>query len=167
MFELSSIVIGNKTEYQTGKDLNKWAEKAYNENKWLIFLIHGIDGDGGYSPIESFELENHFRYVQSYEDRYWSATFKDVSKYILEANSLVIEDNENEEGNIIINVSCEYTSKITKLDFPITISRTIDSKCKKPIILNENNSKEIKKRIILDKIIFDVVPGEKYILKCE
>jgi oligosaccharide reducing-end xylanase len=167
MFELSSIVIGNKTEYQTGKDLNKWAEKAYNENKWLIFLIHGIDGDGGYSPIESFELENHFRYVQSYEDRYWSATFKDVSKYILEANSLVIEDNENEEGNIIITVFCEYTSKITKLDFPITISRTIDSKSKKPKILNENNSKEIKKRIILDKIIFDVVPGEKYILNCE
>ena len=32
MFELSSIVIGNKTEYKTGKDLNKWAEKSYNEN---------------------------------------------------------------------------------------------------------------------------------------
>ena len=83
---------------------------------------------------------------QSYEDRYWSAAFKDVSKYILEANSLVIEDNENEEGNIIINVSCEYTSKITKLDFPITISRTIGTNCLNPIILNYNNLKVIKKK---------------------
>ena len=167
MFELSSFVIGNKTEYITGKDLNNLAIKAFEENKWLVFLIHGIDDDGGYSPIESLEFEYHLRYVKSYEDRYWVATFKDVSKYILEANSLIIEDKENEDGNIIIDVSCEYITKITKLDFPITISRTIDSKCLKPIIVNEKNLKEIKKRIIIDKIIFDVVPGEKYNLKCE
>ena len=167
MFELSSIVIGNKTEYKSGRDLNKLVEKAFEENKWIVFLIHGIDGDGGYSPIDSYEFESHLRYVKSYEDRYWVATFKDVSKYILEANSLIIKDNKNEEGDIIIEVSCEYTTNITKLDFPLTISRTISSNCLKPIVLNYNNLKVIKKRIILDKIIFDVVPGEKYILKCE
>ena len=167
MFELSSIIIGNKTEYKTGKDLNKWADKAFEENKWLIFLIHGIDGDGGYSPIESFELEYHLRYIKSYEDRYWVATFKDISKYILEANSLIIEESENERGEIIIDVSCEYITKITKLNFPITVSRKIDESCIKPIIVNGNNLKEIKKRIILDQIIFDVIPGEKYILKCD
>ena len=165
MFELSSIVIGNKTEYQTGKDLNKWADKAYEEKKWLIFLIHGIDGDGGYSPIESFEFEYHLRYIKSIEDLYWVATFKDVSKYILEANSLIIKESKNSKGDIIIDVSCEYTTKITNLDIPITVSRKIDSACLNPIILKENE--KMKKRIILDTIIFDVIPGEKYILKCE
>ena len=31
MFELSSIIIGNKTEYQLGKDLDDWVEKAFEE----------------------------------------------------------------------------------------------------------------------------------------
>lgn len=167
MFELSSIVIGNKTEYISGRDLNNIVQRVFEEQKWVVFLIHGIDGDGGYSPIDSFELENHFRYVQSYEDRYWVATFRDVSKYILEANSLIIEEKENDKGEIIIDVSCEYKTQITKLDFPITISRKINSNCLKPIILNEKDSKQIRIRIILDKIIFNVVPEEKYILKCE
>ena len=167
MFELSSIVIGNQTEYKTARDLNNLAKKAYEEKKWLIFLIHGIDGDGGYSPIESFEFENHLRYIKSIEDLYWVATFKEVSKYILEANSLIIKETKNDERGIIIDVSCQYTTKITKLDAPITVSRTIDSTCLNPIIINQNNFKEMKKRIILNKIIFDVIPGEKYILKCE
>ena len=165
MFKLSSIIIGNKAKYQTGRDLNKLVQKAYEEKKWIIFLIHGIDEDGGSSPIKSFEFESHLRYVKSYEDLYWVATFKDVSKYILEANSLIIKENKNKEGNIIIDVSCEYTTKITKLDVPITVSRIIDSTCLKPIILNKKGI--IINKIILGKIIFDVIPGEKYILKCK
>ena len=168
MFELSSIVIGNVTDYKTGNDLSKWVDRAFDEKKWVIFLIHGIDGDGGYSPIESFELDIHFKYVKDNEDKFWVATFKDVSKYILEANSLIInESSELEEGNTIIEVSCEYESKITKLDFPVTISREIDSKCSKPTIFNERTSEEVKTRVKYNKLIFDVVPGEKYILKCE
>ena len=166
MFELSSIVIGNKTEYQFGKDLDNWVDKAFEEKKWVIFLIHGIDGDGGYSPIESFELDEHFRYVKKNEGKFWVGTFKDISKYILEANSLVIEENKNEDGNVVIDVSCEYKTQITKLNYPVTVSRKFDSGCDKPIIVSEKDL-EVKSRYNSDRIIFDVIPGEKYILKCQ
>lgn len=167
MFELSSIIIGNKTEYEFAEDLNKWVDKAFEEKKWVIFLIHGIDNDGGYSPIKSSEFDLHLKYVKQNIGRYWVGTFRDVSKYILEANSLVIEENKDEEGNILIEVSCQYETKITKLNFPVTISRKIDSKCAKPKILNENDQEEIKKIINNGKIIFDVIPGQKYIIKCD
>lgn len=130
-------------------------------------MIHGIDGDGGYSPIESIELDKHFKYVKENENKFWIGTFKDISKYILEANSLVIEENKNEEGNIIIDVTCEYTTKITELNYPVTILRKFNLGCKKQIVLNKKNLKEINHRYDSNGIIFDVIPGEKYLLKCD
>ena len=166
MFELSSIGIGNESSYETAKDLNKWVDKAYKQKKWVVFLIHGIDHDGGYSTFDSFELELHFKYVSKNIEKFWVATFRDVSKYILEANSLVIKEINNEGGIITIDVSCEYSTTVTKLDHPVTVSRAIDSSCKNPTILKESDKNEIKIRVEEDKIIFDVIPGERYHLKC-
>ena len=166
IFELSSIGIGNESEYQTSKDLNEWVDKAYIQRKWVVFLIHGIDGDGGYSTFDSFELDLHFKYVSKNIDKFWVATFRDVSKYILEANSLVIKESKNEEGNTIIDVSCNYSTSVTKLDFPVTISREIDSNCFFPNIIRESDKSGVSTKIISNKITFNVVPGEKYLLRC-
>ena len=165
MFDLSSFGIGNESNYKTAEDLNNLVDKAYEQKKWIIFLIHGIDNDGGYSHFDSFELENHFQYVTKNEKKFWVATFKDASKYILEANSLIISENKDDEDNIIIEVSTEYKTDITKLDFPVTVSRLLDEKWKEVTILKEDDLSEIESEIKEDKIIFDVVPGEKYILK--
>ena len=166
MFELSSIGIGNESDYQTAESLNKWVDKAYKKKKWVMFLIHAIDHDGGYSSFDSFELELHFKYVKKNEDKFWVATFKDVSKYILEANSLVIEESNGEAGMTRIKVSCEYTTTVTKLDFPVTVSRKYDQSCQKPTIIKESDKSPIDIRIESDKMIFNVVPEENYILTC-
>ena len=107
----------------------------------IIFLIHGIDNDGGFSPLETIELENHFKYVTENENNFWVATFKDVTKYILEANSLIILENKKDENNIEIEVSIEYKTDITTLDVPITVSRKLNDKCQKVDILRESDLK--------------------------
>jgi len=166
MFELSSIGIGNESSYTTAEDLNKWVDKAYKKKKWVVFLIHGIDNDGGYSTFDSFELELHFKYVKKNEDKFWVATFKDASKYILEANSLIIEESKGEAGMTIIKVSCEYSTTVTKLDFPVTVARKYEPSCQKPTIIKESDKSPIDVRIESDKMIFNVVPGENYIWTC-
>jgi oligosaccharide reducing-end xylanase len=166
MFDISSIIIGDQTDFKTGKDLNNWADRAFDEKKWVMFLIHGIDGDGGYSPIDSYELELHLKYVSKNIDKFWVGTFRDISKYILEANSIIIEENNHEGGMKTISVSCQYTTTITKLDFPVTVSRIIEPNCKNPTILRESDKSEVNIRTISNKIIFDVIPGEKYQFTC-
>ena len=54
----------------------------------------------------------------------------------MEANSLVIEENKNEEGNIIIDASYQYKTKITELNYPVTVSRKFNSKYNNSIVLN-------------------------------
>ena len=168
MFDLSSFGIGNESNHQTGEDLNEIVDKAVEQKKWVVFLIHGVDFDDGdaYSPFEASELEKHFQYVTK-KDNFWVATFKDVSKYILEANSLNIFENLNMEGNTIIRVTTGYKTDITKLDVPVTVSRVVDEQYKKVNIIRESDNNSIHVEMKNGKIIFDVVPGEKYIMKCE
>ena len=165
MFDLSSFGIGDQSSFQTAEDLNNLVKGGLEQKKWTVFLIHGIDDDGGYSPISSLELEKHFEYVA--KNDFWVATFRDVSKYILEANSLVIEESTDDEGNTVIDVSVEYKTTITKLDVPVTVSRLLDAKCPKVSIIKANDLLEIKTKVIDEKVIFDVIPNEKYIMTCE
>ena len=165
MLDISSIVIGSASGYNTAKDLNGLVDKALERKEWVVFLIHGIDNQA-FSPLDSFELEIHLKYVIK-KDSFWVATFKDISKYILEANSLIILENKNKNGDIVIEVSTEYKTKLTVLDFPVTVSRKLDEKCKKVIIINKNDSSKIDVEIKDGKAIFDVIPDEKYILKCQ
>ena len=164
MYILSSIGIGSESDYKRAEDINALADLALKEKKWLVFLIHGIDNQA-YSPFDSLELEKHIKYVLK-DDNIWVATFKDISKYILEANSLIIKENKNEEGDTIIEVSTGYKTDLTKLDVPVTVARVLDDKCENVVISKENYLDEIDKQIESGRVIFDVVPGEKYIMKC-
>ena len=76
-------------------------------------------------------------------------------------------ENKNEDGDIVIDVSTEYKTELTVLDIPVTVSRKMDEKCKKVIIINENDSSKIDVEIKDGKAIFDVITDEKYILKCQ
>ena len=167
LFDLGSFPIGNAYNIKTAEDLNNIVDKGLEQKKWTVFLIHGIDDDWGFSTLETVELESHFKYVVKNEDYFWVATFKDVTKYILEANSLTILENKKDEKNIEIEISAEYKTDITKLDVPVTISKKLDNTCRKVNILKESDLEKVKSEIMEGKVIFDVVPGEKYIIKCQ
>ena len=160
MFDISSMVIGDTTQNNNVMALNNLADTAVRQNKWVVFLIHGIDDDGGYSPISSKDLDQHFSYVKQ-QDNLWVATFKDVSKYILEANNLVITES-GKEGSYIVDVSCTHQTSITKLDVPVTISRK--AICTNPQV--KENGSPITSSSQNGKVIFDVVPGNKYTIQC-
>ena len=160
MFEISSMIVGSTTQNNNAMALNNLANSAATQNKWVVFLIHGIDGDGGYSPISSADLDEHFAYVKQ-QDKWWVATFKDVSKYILEANNLVITETGS-SNNYIVDVSCSYQTSITKLDAPVTIARKVA--CSNPQV--KQNGSPITSTPYNGKVIFDVVPGNKYTIQC-
>ena len=163
MFNLPSFGIGNESSVTSAEDLNDLIKTALLKESWIVFLIHGIDDDGGYSFTDSRELEKHFQYVKE-SDQFWVATFRDVSKYILEANSLVIREVETARGSFI-NVDTKYKTSVTKLNFPVTISKTFN--CLKPSIKDTELLTNVEFKLENGKVIFDVVPGQEYLIQCE
>ena len=159
MFEISSFIMGNTGQYNSAQALNNLANQAASQGKWAVFLFHGVDGDGGYSPISSSALDQHFSYVKQ-QDKVWVATFKEASKYILETKSLVISESGS-NGNWMVDVSCQQSS-ITKLDQPVTIARKVP--CSNPSV--KQNGSPINSTPYNGKVIFDAVPGNKYSITC-
>ena len=161
MFNITSRVVGTESDMQTADNFNKWVASAIGIKGWCVFLIHALDDDGGYSPIKSTEFESHLKYVKQSGLAYWVGTFAEISKYIIERNSLSISERQ-EMDFYEITVSCNAQSSLTKLDQPITIKRKLPEGCTKARIVRNNS--EIPTLIADGCIIFDVVPDEVYVL---
>ena len=160
MFDISSVGVGLESDVNTAAELNKWVDDGVSQKGWVTFLIHGIDEDGGYSPIESSALEQHLKYVTGNPQKFWAATFAQISKYIFERNSLTIR--EMKKGNkITVIVGCNAKSPLTTFNEPVTISRVLPQGCK-------NVKTNAKNALVKDgKVIFDVIPGKTYKLNCK
>ena len=159
MFDITSLGVGTESQTNSAKAFNDWVDNGVSQNGWAVFLIHAIDNDGGYSPINSSDFEQHLKYVSSNPQKFWVATFAQVSKYILERNSLNIKEKVTKKA-VDVTVTCTDKTEITKLDEPITISRklpdgwtTAKVKC---------GQQQVESKIKDNKLIFNVIPGNNY-----
>ncbi len=160
-FDITSKVVGTESDMRTAQDFSNWIVEATKTQGWCIFLIHAIDNDGGYSSIESTEFEKHLQYVKCSEQIFWVGTFAEITKYIIERNSLTITETPN-TAHIDISVRTNAESKLTKFDVPVTVKRKMPDNCTTAIV--SCNGQEIETRIEDGCLIFDVVPGEDYTL---
>jgi len=165
--KISSISTGSATSIQSVSDFNNNVQKAVLINGWCVFLIHGIDNDGGYSSTSSAVLRSHLDYMKLHNDKFWIAPFSDVVRYIRERNVVTVHEISNKKASIRIQVSDTLENSV--YNYPITIRRTLPKKWKSATI--SQNGKEIRAEIgrkgALKYIQFEVVPdeGEVIILK--
>ncbi|RZK30837.1 MAG: hypothetical protein EOO63_05705, partial [Hymenobacter sp.] len=110
-WNLSSIITGTTGSVQTAADLNAKVQLAKASKGWCVFLTHGINSDGGYSPTQSTELAAHLAYVNTNIADYWVATFSDAVKYIKERNAVSLTET---------TVSADELSLVAALVHPRT-----------------------------------------------
>ncbi|RZK52922.1 MAG: hypothetical protein EOO59_13055, partial [Hymenobacter sp.] len=91
-YNLSSIITGTTGSVQTAADFNARVAAAKTAKGWCVFLTHGINGDGGYSPTQSTELAAHLAYMNTNSADFWVGTFADVVKYIKERNAATLTE---------------------------------------------------------------------------
>ncbi len=161
LFDITSKVVGTESNMQTAVQFNEWVASAVDKSGWCVFLIHAIDNDGGYSPIKSTELDAHLRYVKDAEPTFWVGTFAEITKYIIERNSLIINEVQGMDY-IEVSVSLSTSNKLTKLDVPVSVKRKLPDGCEKMVVTN--NNRVVKSEIEDGYILFDVVPDETYTL---
>ncbi|MCX7987001.1 MAG: polysaccharide deacetylase family protein [Bacteroidales bacterium] len=86
-YNISSIIVGNLGAVKTYSDFKNYFKQAAVQKGWLVFLIHGIDNDGGYSPIPSSELQKSLLYLEPRTAKYWVTTFKAATLYSKERDA--------------------------------------------------------------------------------
>ena len=122
-YNLSSIVTGTAGAVQTAAQFNAQAAAAKAAGSWCVFLIHGIDNDGGYSPTPAGELATHLAYVNTNGADFWVGTFSEVVKYIRERDALAL--TETAVGADLLRLSVRHSLSTTVYDVPVTLRRPL------------------------------------------
>ncbi|ALI98945.1 hypothetical protein DC20_08090 [Rufibacter tibetensis] len=166
-YQISSIIAGAQGAVKTAADFNAQVTSAKNSRGWCVFLMHGIDNDGGYSPLASAELASHLSYMNTNAADYWVATFANVVKYIKERNAVSLTEISLAPDSLQLTVQDNLEDNLYNV--AITVRRQLPA--------DWNNAKVYINRQLVSStsstvgglryVMFDVVPngGEVHLAK--
>jgi peptidoglycan/xylan/chitin deacetylase (PgdA/CDA1 family) len=166
-FNVSSVICGNLGAIKTLNDFKLKFVSAAKINGWLVFLIHGIDNDGGYSPIASAELRKSVEYLDARRSKFWVTTFLNATLYSKERNAVKVEEISATDSSF--NLQVTDTLPDSTYNFPLTLRRPLPENWPSADVIQDSIA--VPKRIIMvdsvTYLTFDIVPdaGEVKITK--
>ncbi|MGD0339111.1 MAG: polysaccharide deacetylase family protein [Bacteroidota bacterium] len=164
---VSSIVCGNLGSVKTEQDFKTKADNVASSKGWLVYLIHGIDNDGGYSPLPSATLTASLQYLNANKDKFWVSTFGNVARYIKERNCLSVTETSYQDSSITLQVTDTLDNELYNV--PVTVRRPLPENWSSAIATQ--NGLPINASIVdidsIKYVMFDVVPdgGEIELIK--
>jgi peptidoglycan/xylan/chitin deacetylase (PgdA/CDA1 family) len=121
---VSSVICGSQVPFIRVKNFKSNADAAAKKNGWLVYLIHGIDNDGGYSPLSSDTLKASLQYLKDNDKTFWVNTFGNVARYIKERDCLSVVEVSASADKISVNVT-DTLSNNEIFNFPVTLRRPL------------------------------------------
>lgn len=157
-YNISSIACGDQGSVKSTSDFKSKADLAAASKGWCIYLLHGIDNDGGYSALSSDTLRKSLEYLDFNKDKFWVSTFGNVAGYIMERNCATVSELSFSEDSILLQVNDTLDDKI--FNYPITIRRPLDEDWPN-VFVKQNNvlvNSQIKITNTVKYVVFDIVP---------
>lgn len=158
-FNISAYICGSTGSYTTTASIITLANSAASSNGWLVYLIHGIDNDGGYSPVTSATLQGAVNYFDTTgKTKYWVQTFGNVVRYIKERNAASV--TQLSRGTDSISLKVTDTLNDTIFNYPITIRRALPSGWLSAVVSQKDSLivSQIKDSNSIKYVIFNAVP---------
>jgi hypothetical protein len=164
-YGLSSIITGATGSVQKAADLNAKVASAKSSGGWCVFLTHGIDNDGGYSPTVSSEINTHLTYMNTNISDFWIGTFRDVVRYIKERNAAAISEVTINSDSLQFTLTDNLDNTIYNV--PITVRRTLPSGWQNARVYSNNKLITSQLTVVsgIKYVMFDIIPnqGKSYI----
>jgi oligosaccharide reducing-end xylanase len=156
--DISSLVCGSQGSVRTTQDFNNQANAAVTANGWCVFLIHGMDNDGGYSPVSTATLQGSVDYMRTNQDKFWVETFGNVARYIRERNAAAVKETSSRDDSLALQVTDNLADSI--FNYPITLRRPLPANWPGAVV--SQNQKPVTTQIVdvgaKKHVMFDVVP---------
>jgi hypothetical protein len=123
LMNISSVICGSLGSVRTTGDFNSRCEGAAGTRGWCVFLIHGIDNDGGYSPLSSAALRGSLEYLAARKDKFWVTTFGNGVRYVRERDTVSVVETSG--GDTRLTVQVTDTLDDTLFGLPVTLRRLL------------------------------------------
>lgn len=122
-YQISSIICGSQGSVKTLADFTAKFTSTASSHGWCVFLLHGIDNDGGYSPLSSSILRDSLEYLDANRGTFWVSTFGNAVRYIRERNDVSVTEVSAEATQITVQAA--DTLDNTVYNYPVTIRRPL------------------------------------------
>ncbi|NLG16654.1 MAG: polysaccharide deacetylase family protein [Fibrobacter sp.] len=118
-YRIGAIMAGNAGT-NTTSGFNSKADEAASRNGWLVWCHHGVGNDRhGYSNTNLDELKGNLDYLDKNRNRFWTATFGDVARYIKERDAASLSVQENTDASITVQLTDNLPDSI--YNYPLSI----------------------------------------------
>lgn len=159
-YNLSAIITGSAGAVQTAANFNARVDAARTAGGWCVFLTHGINGDGGYSPTQSTELAAHLAYVNTNSADFWVGTFSDVVKYIRERNAAVLTETTVSATQLTLTLTDNLPDPVYNV--PLTVRRQLPAAWTGAAVLR--GSTPVASRVVTSAgaryVVFEATPDQ-------
>ena len=169
---ISAVVCGTLGPIKSERDFRISAETVASSGGWLIYVIHGVDKDGGCSNLSSDTLRASLEYLNANREKFWTSTFGSVARYIKERNCVSVTESYPEsndtsqyvarfqvDGIIRLQVTDSLDNEIYNV--PITIRRPLPPNWSSVVV--KQNGLRIISSILRNGptkyVMFDAVPN--------
>jgi hypothetical protein len=165
--QISCFICGSQGSVQTLQNFTNTANNAATARGWCVYLIHGIDSDGGYSPLPSATLQASVNFFSTNQNTYWVQSFGNVVRYIRERDAVSVTETSSEEDRLTLQVADGLDDTI--FNYPITLRRPLPANWPGAVV--SQNTRPVRSQILTvgstNYVMFDVVPdaGEVLISK--
>lgn len=143
----------------TPETIKGWIDRtAGDDNIWLVFVIHGIEGIG-WEPLKRETLAAMFDHLVASQDRVWVGTFGDVTKYMRQRQNGTVRTTQSGRE---LQVSLTHTLDRTLYDTPMTIRTAVPSTWTRVTVSQGRNSttKAVERDARGSFVVYDATPGQ-------
>lgn len=124
IMNVSSIICGTQGPVKKVADYKAKADEAADKNGWLVYLLHGIDDDGGYSPVPSDTLKASLEYLKANNSKFWVSTFGNQAKYMRERDCVSVKETSVSRKTIKLSVGDTLNNK-EWYNYPLSFRRVL------------------------------------------
>jgi hypothetical protein len=161
---ISSFVCGTQGSIQRSEDFSNKVASAVRTKGWMIFLIHAIDSESGYSPTSSTQLRGALDSLKAHQEIYWVSSFVNIVRYIRERNSVSLKELSASDSTIVVRVTDTLPDSV--YNYAVTIRRPLPVNWSSASLTQ--NGKALDAQIVavsgIPYVMFDVVPDEGDVL---
>ena len=157
-FEIGSYICGSRGTVKTIADFTSRFNAAQTAGGWLVLLLHGIDNDGGYSPLSSQVLRESLQYLDGRPNTYWVEAFGSVVRYIKERNDVSVAETSVVDASITVRVTDTLDDAV--YNYPVTLRRPLPAGWASADVTQAGYAVPAATVTIgsVDYVMFDVVP---------
>lgn len=153
--QISSVGCGELGSVNQLADFQSTAVSAAAQGGWMVYLLHGVDQDGGYSPLTSNTLQASVDFFVENEGTYWVETFGNVIRYIRERDDVSVTETSLSADRITLEMT--DTLDDTVYNTPLTLRRSLPDGW--PAARVSQDGLEVPARVYANaRIEFEAVP---------